>query len=357
MRKKIIFVLMTFLFMLLPLVSVNATANDSEVKDGDIKEGEITEGKFKSPGDVQVTKRVTKENDAGLYKVEFEIKGLKSPENLPAGTNATLIDTIGENFEFVEDSQSAGVTYSNKVVTFEFDEITEEGTIISFNIQIDINKADGWNDTNVTSNKGVKLSYTDNKNKPKEMAFNKTAKVYWVKKYSYTINYYQDSLTGKLLGTKTGIAPKDTLIETVDLTLFLLSGYKFKESNLPYKVLKDQENVINVIYEKRNDLSYKVEYYYDGVLDESKTYIVNNVTYGSVITEFIDKSGPSYLLKSCSDLTIGLEENVLKVYYEKIKMASNEIIPPKTGIIDNSSGFISIISSSIVLLFLLRRKM
>lgn len=525
MRKKIVLILMTFLFLFLPLVSVNATM----VNDGEVVNGTKTEGKLTNPGDVQVTKKVTKENDEGLYKVEFEIKGVNATKTkykpiyvvalldksesmnskwdnakkaskdlakeiinkfsnskiglitfntaantsknfsrdnfdgvsfgspsgsdnlevgidsavsslnaitedaikavvllsdgdfhqdgynnaltkistaksagikfysikfspnptgeqrlktissdnkvltiveivnsleklasgeyeVPAGINATLIDTIGENFTFVEDSQTKEVTHSNKVVTFQFDEITEEGIIISFNIQIDIDDADEWNFTNDVDKEGVKLSYTNSKGESKKIVFKESPKVYWIKKYHYTINYYQDSLTGTLLGTKKGIAPHNTLIETVDQTLFMPIGYKFKESNLPYKVLKNQDNVINVVYDKRNDLSYTVEYYYDGVLDNSKTYSVNGVAYGAKITEFIDKSGSSYVLKNCSELIIGLEENILKVYYEKIKMAANEITPPKTGVDDNLLEFISLISSSIAVLFLMKKK-
>lgn len=531
MRKKIVLALMTFITLFLPIVTLNAIAI---VNDGDVINGTKIEGKLENPGDVKVTKQVTKLNNEGLYKVEFDIRGLnvertrykpiyvvvlldksssmhggcygcsqwnnainaakdladeiinefsnsniglitfntaantlktlsrdkfdgvsfgfpsgpadlevgidsavsslnsitedsikaivllsrgdfdmdryndaltkinaakvsgikfysmgfganntqtdrlkdisssgalsnvdgvvsslktlaEEKYNVPAGTNATLNDTIGENFEFVVGSQTEGVTHSNKVVTFGLDEITEVGTTISFNIQIDIDGADEWNHTNKTHGEGVKLSYTNNKDQLKKIVFKESPKVYWIKKYSYTINYYQDSLSGTLLGTKNGMAPHNTLIETVDQTLFILAGYKFKESNLPYTILKTQDNVINVVYGKRNDLSYTVEYYYDEVLDTSKTYTVNGATYGESVTEFIDKSGASYILKSCTELTIELENNVLKVYYQKIKMASNEITPPKTGI-DNSNEFIPIVSSSIVVLFLLKRK-
>lgn len=54
-------------------------------------------------------------------------------------------------------------------------------------------------------------------------------------------------------------------------------------TDMPYTII-DGENVINVIYTKKDNLTYRVEYYYDGNIDSSKTEYFENLTYGDVIT-------------------------------------------------------------------------
>ena len=75
-----------------------------------------------------------------------------------------------------------------------------------------------------------------------------------------------------------------------------------------------------IYYYKLSDYGYKVEYYYDGVIDNTKT-VTEEATYGSQITTYTDKVIDGYKF----DKTIGLpltissniDNNVVKVYYIK----------------------------------------
>ena len=71
-------------------------------------------------------------------------------------------------------------------------------------------------------------------------------------------------------------------------------------------------------FEKIKDLSYKVEYYYDGVKVLDASYSVNNVEYGTETT-FIDKKKTGYKLSNVENNKVLVKDNhlVVKVYYVK----------------------------------------
>ena len=79
------------------------------------------------------------------------------------------------------------------------------------------------------------------------------------------------------------------------------------------------KNVIKIYYAKDN-FGYKVEYYYDGLLDDSKTD-AKSATYQSVISNYTDKAITGYKLEKTENLplTIASDEtnNLIKVYYVK----------------------------------------
>lgn len=102
----------------------------------------------------------------------------------------------------------------------------------------------------------------------------------------------------------------------------------------------DGKNVINVIYIKKDNLTYRVEYYYDGNIDSSKTEYFENLTYGDVITNYKEKLPADYkFVNDTAPLTIDdTEDNVIKVYYESV--SKGDITPPKTGI--NNASYLSI---------------
>ena len=64
--------------------------------------------------------------------------------------------------------------------------------------------------------------------------------------------------------------------------------------------------------------SYTVEYYIDGVIDESLT-VTGQAEYGAVISTYPDKCPENYRLDRAEPLrlTIGVNENVIRVYYVK----------------------------------------
>lgn len=92
--------------------------------------------------------------------------------------------------------------------------------------------------------------------------------------------------------------------------------YEIDEENVPENYTKKIEG--NIITNTLNKHNYKVEYYYDGTIDESKTDIIN-VFYGSKINTYVDKNVLGFKLEKTEGLglTVGKNENenIIKVYY------------------------------------------
>ena len=176
---------------------------------------------------------------------------------------------------------------------------------------------------------------------------NKVVKFYYEKKtdLSYTVNYYQDSLDGKLLGNSTidgKTFEEQVTADEIDVNAFRPNGYKdgIIATDMPYTII-DGENVINVVYSIKDNLTYRVEYYYDGEIDSSKTEYFENVTFGTVITNYKDKLPEGYkFVSDNAPLTIqDSQDNVIRVYYESVPQG--DITPPNTGI--NSTNYLPLI--------------
>ena len=136
--------------------------------------------------------------------------------------------------------------------------------------------------------------------------------------YTYTIEYYYDGEIDSSL-TETGELIEGKVIDTY--TDKNKEGYVFdKTENLPLTINTDEsKNIIKVYYKAREDLSYTIEYYYDGIKDEEKTVTKENVKFGTVVSEFEDKVIEGYQFDKISNypLTVSVneDENVIKVYY------------------------------------------
>ncbi|MBQ7087360.1 MAG: VWA domain-containing protein [Clostridia bacterium] len=146
-------------------------------------------------------------------------------------------------------------------------------------------------------------------------------KVYYAKDtYSYTVNYYKDSIApDNLFETETGSAEFGTEIP-YHVAENVPTGYKTEatvENVGDGKVTADPEkNIVNVIYVK-DSFAYTVEYYYDGVKDDSKTDSFT-AEYESVVETYEDKNITGYIWeKDNAPLTISANasENVIRVYY------------------------------------------
>ena len=170
---------------------------------------------------------------------------------------------------------------------------------------------------------------------------------YYTKKadLSYKVVYYKDNLNTEAIGEEVvNNQTFESIINKEDINVDLykpLKGYNSGviATDMPYTII-DGENVINVIYTKKDNLTYRVEYYYDGNIDSSKTEYFENLTYGDVITNYKEKLPADYkFVNDTAPLTIDdTEDNVIKVYYESV--SKGDVTPPKTGI--NNASYLSI---------------
>ena len=245
--------------------------------------------------------------------------------SVPAGRNATITDTIADGFSYVEGSGN-NATVDGKKISFNLDEITEEGETVSFKIKIDKDLPTDWYPTNDKAD----ITYTDVSDESVTKTITTSAEVYWVQEtYEYRVNYYKDSINGTLLGTINGEEPKNTKINSTDIDInkYKPTGYGngIIETDMPYTITGEND-VINVVYKKRNDLSYTVEYYKDqNKISNDNDNTVNNQTFGNKVQEAeIDKNKYKPLLgykdgiiETNMPYEIKEEDNVIKVCYVK----------------------------------------
>ena len=245
--------------------------------------------------------------------------------SVPAGRNATITDTIADGFSYVEGSGN-NATIEGKKVSFDVDKITEEGETVSFKIKIDKDLPTDWYPTNDKAD----ITYTDVSDATVTKTITNSAEVYWEQAtYKYKVNYYKDSVNGTLLGTSEDEAVKNAKINAsdIDINKYKPTGYGNGtiDTDMPYTITGEND-VINVVYKKRNDLSYTVEYYKDqNKISNDNDNTVNNQTFGNKVQEAeIDKNKYKPLLgykdgtiETDMPYEIKEEDNVIRVCYVK----------------------------------------
>ena len=181
------------------------------------------------------------------------------------------------------------------------------GNVVTENA-IDI---DGYNKVNPTS---AEITITTGTN---EHTF------YYTKRndLSYTVNYLEKDTNNVLHEAKTVENQIFGTIITSSDEVITIDGYNYDSVDKTTLTIGTSENVINIYYTKRTDLSYTVNYLEkdtNTVLHEAKT--VGNQTFGTIITssdEVITIDGYNYDSVDKITLTIGTSENVINIYYTK----------------------------------------
>lgn len=138
----------------------------------------------------------------------------------------------------------------------------------------------------------------------------------------YTVNH-KDVDTGELLKTKT--VPDKTYLDIVQAAdeIETIEGYNFDSvENEQITIISDEEqNVINIYYKKKSDLSYVVHYKEQGTentIKEDKT--VPNMTYKSNITVRADDvEGYNAVEPVSQEIEITIGTNEVTFYYTKRK--------------------------------------
>ena len=170
---------------------------------------------------------------------------------------------------------------------------------------------DGYNKVNPTS---AEITITTGTN---EHTF------YYTKRndLSYTVNYLEKDTNTVLHEAKTVENQIFGTIITSSDEVITIDGYNYDSVDKITLTIGTSENVINIYYTKRTDLSYTVNYLEkdtNTVLHEAKT--VENQIFGTIITssdEVITIDGYNYDSVDKITLTIGTSENVINIYYTK----------------------------------------
>lgn len=140
------------------------------------------------------------------------------------------------------------------------------------------------------------------------------------KEYSYTVKYYKDS---ELLDTVTSDVTYElgAQISKDDIKDKCPAGYALdtaKGTPMPYTI-KDGDNIIEVYYTKRSDLSYTVNYYWNGTTKEvAKSETVTDQTFGEEVTVSpITIEGYTPVSTDNQTITIDANNKVINFYYYK----------------------------------------
>ena len=186
--------------------------------------------------------------------------------------------------------------------------MTFESVVTSANEVIDI---DGYNYDSVDK---ATLTITTGEN---------IINIYYTKRndLSYTVNYLEKT-TNKVLHNPKTVENKTfgDVIKSADEKI-TIDGYNYDSVDKDTLTITTGENVINIYYTKRNDLSYKVNYLEKGtnqVLHDQKTQ--EGMTFESTVTssdEVIDINGYNYDSVDKDTLTITTGDNVINIYYTK----------------------------------------
>ena len=142
-------------------------------------------------------------------------------------------------------------------------------------------------------------------------------KVYYNKRadLSYTVRYLEQNTNIALASEK--VVSNQVFETQVTEQAIEIAGYNKVDPTERTITIQVDENIIDFYYTKRTDLSYRVEYYFNNVIDDSLTENINNQTYETVINTYTDKVKVGYKFDKVETIpmTVGLNENVIKVYY------------------------------------------
>lgn len=263
-----------------------------------IKNDILTENKVGYQGDIIDSYSDNSQNKYNLEKVE----GI--PLTLKEGT-----DNIIKVYYIIKLSSYSVEYYFDKVrddsKTENFDNIAVDSTIVNYTNHSE----DGKFILEKTENLPLTVNVDTSLN---------IIKIYYktpdATKVNYTVEYYYDGVKDDSK-SETHEVDENTIITSY--TDKAGSNYKLKEAlGLPLTVVDGEENLIKVYYEIKI-IDYSVEYYYDGILDSTRT-VNDKDTIGTIITTYDDKSGGNYDLERVDNLPLTLSDgrnNVIKVYY------------------------------------------
>ena len=144
---------------------------------------------------------------------------------------------------------------------------------------------------------------------------------YRLKKYPYTVNYLEKETDNVLKEPKQGEELTYGSTVTSSDEVIDIDGYNYDSVDKETLTITTNENVINIYYTKRTDLSYTVNYLEkdtNNVLHEQK--VQDEMRFESVVNssdEVIDIYGYNYDSVDKDTLTITTGENVINIYYTK----------------------------------------
>ena len=165
---------------------------------------------------------------------------------------------------------------------------------------------------------GYKFEKTDPATIPSTIADKGVIKVYYVaKEFKYTVKYVLEGTDTELTA---GYTKSATFGTEVGADKKNIEGYTVVDADKKLTIGSDESQNVLVIEYRANTYGYSVEYYYDGVKDESAT--LNKLAqFNTKVNSYDPKEKPGYKFEKTENLpltiTTDASKNVIKVYYVK----------------------------------------
>ena len=219
-----------------------------------------------------------------------------------------------------DDEQTKNVTYT---VEYYKDNVKDDTKTQSYTNPIWVND----NEQNVklseinTTDKfgaGYKFEKTDPATIPATIADKGVIKVYYVaKEFKYTVKYVLEGTDTELTA---GYTKSATFGTEVGADKKNIEGYTVVDADKKLTIGSDESQNVLVIEYRANTYGYSVEYYYDGVKDESAT-LNKSAQFNTKVNSYDPGEKPGYKFEKTENLpltiTTDASKNVIKVYYVK----------------------------------------
>ena len=244
---------------------------------------------------------------------------------LDTSATGTIPDTVTDgdviNVYYVRDNdQKKAVSYT---VEYYKDGVKDDSKTETFTNNIWVNDNVQPVDAtkiNVTDKfgAGYKFEKTDPATIPVTIADNGAIKVYYVaKEFKYTVKYV-------LEGTDTELVPGYTKSATFGTEVGAdkknIEGYTVLNADEKLTIGSDESQNVLVIEYRANTYGYSVEYYYDGVKDESAT-LNKSAQFNTKVNSYDPGEKTGYKFEKTENLpltiTTDASKNIIKVYYVK----------------------------------------
>ena len=264
--------------------------------------------------DQKVVENMTFEDTVDSSKEVITIDGY----NYDSVDKATLTITTGENVINVYYTKRNDLSYTVNYLEKDTNKVLNEPKIQNgMTFESVVNSAD-----EVIQINGYKYDSVDKDTLTITTGTN-VINIYYTKitGLSYTVNYLEKDTNIVINPAKTvdGVTFEDTIDSSKEI--IAIDGYNYDSVDKDILTIGTGENIINIYYTKRTDLSYKVNYLEKGtnkVLHEQK--VVENMTFDAEVTsskEVIDIDGYNYDSVDKTTLKITTGENVINIYYTK----------------------------------------
>ena len=244
---------------------------------------------------------------------------------LDTSATGTIPDTVTDgdviNVYYVRDNdQKKAVSYT---VEYYKDGVKDDSKTETFTNNIWVNDNVQPVDAtkiNVTDKfgAGYKFEKTDPATIPVTIADKGVIKVYYVaKEFKYTVKYVLEGTDTELTA---GYTKSATYATEVGADKKNIEGYTVLNADEKLTIGSDESQNVLVIEYRANTYGYSVEYYYDGVKDESAT-LNKSAQFNTKVNSYDSGEKTGYKFEKTENLpltiTTDASKNIIKVYYVK----------------------------------------